>query len=283
MEKLILSDKEHYKKIEKNMIQWWKANLHILADFDRTLTKAFSKWAYRPALISILLEDGYLSKEYQEKAQWFFDYYHPIEGDENLPLQERKNAMQEWREKHKLLLIEEWLTKQDIYKAMKSQNIELRDKSKEFFDLLENNNIPLVILSAWWLGTVSIKKYLENQKSLHQNIYIIWNEFIRDNNDKAIDFKRPVIHTLNKDETAVKNFPEIYKKVKERKNIILLGDSIGDIKMAEWFEYDNILKIWFLNRDIEKNFERYKESFDVLILNDGSMDFVHKVLERICK
>ena len=95
---------------------------------------------------------------------------------------------------------------------MKSQNINLREWSKEFFELLNNNNIPLLILSAGWLGTLSIEKYLENQKSLSDNIHLIWNEFIRDG-DRAIDFKKPIIHTFNKDETVIKDFPEINQKV----------------------------------------------------------------------
>lgn len=180
------------------------------------------------------------------------------------------------------MLIEEWITKQDIYKAMKSQNINLREWSKKFFELLNKNNIPIVILSAWWLWTLSIEKYLENQNSMYDNIYLIGNEFVRDG-DKAVDFKKPIIHSLNKDETVIKEFPKIYEKVKDRKNMILLGDSISDIQMVEWFEYNNLLKIWFLNKDVEKNIEKYKSNYDVVIINDWSMEFVNDLLDEILK
>jgi 2-hydroxy-3-keto-5-methylthiopentenyl-1-phosphate phosphatase len=63
-------------------------------------------------------------------------------------MEDKKNAMKEWRTKHKLLLIEEGITKQDIYQAMQSQNINLREGSKYFFDVLNKNSIPLIILSA---------------------------------------------------------------------------------------------------------------------------------------
>jgi HAD superfamily hydrolase (TIGR01544 family) len=181
------------------------------------------------------------------------------------------------------LLIEEGITKQDIYAAMESQNINLREWSKHFFDLLNSNNIPLIILSAGWLWTLSIKRYLENQKSLLPNISLIWNEFIRNKNDVAINFKKPIIHTFNKDETVIKDFSEINQKVKNRKNVILLWDSISDIDMISWFKYDNLLKIWFLNKDIDKNLAGYKENFDVVITDDGSMEFVNKLLEEILK
>ena len=283
MKNTIISDQNKYKTTLNNFIEWWKEKLHVLADFDRTLTQAFSDWKYRASLISVLYEDWYLSSEYQKIAQWFFDYYHPIEIDENISLEKRKSAMQEWREKHKLLLIKEWITKQDIYDAMKSQNIKLRQWSKEFFDKLKSSKTPLVIISAGWLGTISIEKYLENQESLHDNIYLIWNEFVWSENDVAIDFKRPIVHSLNKDETIVQNFPEIYNKIENRKNVILLWDSIWDTKMIDWFDYDNLLKIWFLNKDVDKNIVKYKEAFDVVITDDGSMEFVNELLKKIIK
>ncbi len=282
MENIIVSNPEKIKIIKNEIIDWWKENLHIISDFDRTLTQAYSDWKYRASLISVLYEEWYLSKKYQKTAQWFFAYYHPIEVDNNISIEDKKRAMEEWRTKHKILLIKEWISKQDIYKAMKSQNINLRKWSKKFFELLNKNNIPLVILSAWWLWTLSIEKYLKNQNSMYDNICLIGNEFVRDR-DKAVDFKKPIIHSLNKDETVIKEFPKIYEKVKDKKNVILLGDSISDIQMVEWFEYNNLLKIWFLNKDVEKNIEKYKSNYDVVIINDWSMEFVNDLLDEILK
>jgi len=65
---------------------------------------------------------------------------------------------------------------------------------------------------------------------------------VRDENGKAIAVREPIIHSFNKDETVVKNFP-IYKDIKDRKNIILLGDGLGDAHMADGFDYENIIKI----------------------------------------
>ncbi len=280
MKNIIITNEKKYQRILDKLVFWWKEKLHIISDFDRTLTQAYSNWKYRTSLISVLYEEWYLSKEYQETAQWFFAYYHPIEIDNNISMEEKKRAMEEWRTKHKLLLIKEWITKQDIYKAMKSQNINLREWSKVFFEILNKNNIPLLILSAWWLWTLSIERYLENQKSLFKNIYLIWNEFVRDG-DKAVDLKKPLIHTFNKDETVIEEFPEIYEKTEHRKNVILLWDSIGDVKMIDWFKYDNLLKIGFLNKDVEKNIEKYKSNYDVVIINDWSMEFVNDLLRKI--
>ncbi len=280
MKNITISNQNKSNKIIDNFIRGWKENLHILADFDRTLTQAFSDWKYRASLISVLYEEWHLSKEYQKTAQWFAAKYRPIELDNSISMEDKKEAMKEWRTKHKLLLIKEWITKQDIYEAMKSQNINLREWSKNFFESLDKNNIPLVILSAGWLGTLSIEKYLENQKSLNNNIHLIWNEFIRDW-DNAIDFKKPIIHTFNKDETIIQAFPEIYEQVKNKKNVILLWDSLSDVKMIDGFEYDNLLKIWFLNKDVDKNIDKYINNYDVVITNDWAMNFVNELLEKI--
>jgi 5'-nucleotidase len=50
------------------------------------------------------------------------------------------------------------------------------------------------------------------------------------------------VHSYNKGETVVKDLP-IYNEIKDRKNIILLGDSLGDPHMADGFDYETIIKI----------------------------------------
>jgi 5'-nucleotidase len=64
--------------------------------------------------------------------------------------------------------------------------------------------------------------YLEKNKVFYDNIFVISNEFIWDKNGYFIDYKEPVIHTFNKDETVLKEFPEIFEKIQNRKNVILL-------------------------------------------------------------
>ncbi|MBU4284105.1 MAG: hypothetical protein KJ968_03290, partial [Nanoarchaeota archaeon] len=63
--------------------------------------------------------------------------------------------------------------------------------------------------------------------------------------------------------------------------MILLGDSLADLNMAQGIDYKTILKIGFLNEYIEKNKEEYKNNFDAVILNDGPMDFVVSILKEV--
>jgi hypothetical protein len=89
---------------------------------------------------------------------------------------------------------------------------------------------------------------------------------------KAIDYKKPVIHSHNKDETLLSNFPEIYKKIAHRTNVLLLGNSVGDSIMADGFDHEALLKIAFLDKEdpsFEKKREKMSQSFDIII-TDGS-------------
>ena len=70
-------------------------------------------------------------------------------------------------------------------------------------------------------------------------------------------------------------------KIKNRKNMILLGDSLADLNMAQGIDYKTILKIGFLNENINENKEEYEKNFDAVILNDGPMDFVVSILKEV--
>lgn len=49
------------------------------------------------------------------------------------------------------------------------------------------------------------------------------------------------------------------------------------------FDYENIIKIWFLNHDTPEHREKFSEAFDLVILGDGPMDEVNKILKKILK
>jgi len=122
--------------------------------------------------------------------------------------------------------------------------------------------------------------FLEKEKKLYPNVYIISNSFKWDEKGRAIGVKKPIIHSMNKDETVIKNFP-FYKKLMKRKNVILLGDNLEDIGMIEGFDYDNLIRIGFLNENIEINLNEYKKTYDILILHDSSLNFINALLKEI--
>ena len=278
---IIYSNKQNLNKTLEKLKQDWTENLHIVADFDRTLTKAFSAWKKRPSLISVLRSDWYLWEEYSKKAYELFDYYNPIELNPNIDIAEKNKQMTNWRNKHLDLLIKSWLNQKDIESVIKSRLIEFRDWVKDFLKFLKIKNIPLVIISANWLWTDSTKLYFKNQWVLENNIHIISNSFIWDKSWKAISYDKRVVHVFNKWEVVLKNYPEIYSKIENKKNVILLWDSLWDHTMIDWFDYNNLLKIWFLNNKEDELLDEYKQRYDIIVSWDGDFSIVNEILEKI--
>ena len=276
---IIISNPEKLERIKKAILQDGAGNFFVLSDFDKTLIKEFTNGKSVVSLISILRDGNYLTPDYAAKAHALYNKYHAIEIDPNIPSEEKDKMMHKWWTTHFALLIQSGLNKKDIEKAINSGKAELREGFNKLADILNRRNIPLVILSSSGLGIDAIAMYLEKANKLYNNIYIVSNAFEWDKNGNATGVKQPIIHSLNKTWLSVKNFP-FFGKIKNRKNIIILGDSLDDIDMVKGFEYDNLLKIGFLNDNIEKNIELYKKNYDVVILNDGSMDYVNEILER---
>lgn len=206
----------------------------------------------------------------------------PIEINPTISIEDKKKAMKEWWEKHFELLKKCGLRKDEIEKAMQSNKIKLRKGVSEFLNFLHKYDIPLVIISSSGLGEDSISLCLQRNNVLFSNIYIISNSLIWDEEGNMIGAKEPIIHCMNKDQTMVKDFPA-YSKIKDRRNVLLLGDSLGDIGMIEGFDYNNLIKSGFLNDEVDKSLEEYKKNYDILILNDSSMDYVNGLLNEIIK
>jgi 5'-nucleotidase len=53
--------------------------LHVLSDFDRTLTYGTVDGKKTPSIISMLRDGNHLAKGYAEKANKLFEKYHSIE------------------------------------------------------------------------------------------------------------------------------------------------------------------------------------------------------------
>lgn len=279
MSDFFFSNEDRFKQVLSRMIADGKDHLHIVADFDRTLTKAFVDGKDTASLIT-RLQNWFFPPEYVEKTEKIFAMYHPIEIDSTLPLEQKIKAMQKWWELQFALMFSYGLTRDIIKQAMQSEKTKFREWYTEFFDMLYANKIPLLILSASGLWYESIYYCLEHEKRLYDNIDIISNSFVRDEQGKAIAVREPIIHSFNKGETVIRDLP-IYEEIKERKNVILLGDGLGDAHMADGFDHENIIKIWFLNHDTPEHRKQFQEKFDLIILNDGPMNEINSLLKKI--
>jgi 5'-nucleotidase len=282
MKNVVIPDQDKLDKIKAAITAGGADKLHILADFERTMTKCFVKGERIPSLISVLRDGNYLTKDYAAKAQALFDKYHPIEIDPKLSKKEKSKAMEEWWRTHYKLLIKTGLKKNDLKAILSSDKIQFRDGALEFLDFTHQKNIPVVIISGAGVGKESISMLLEKVGRLYDNIHIVSNRFIWDKNGRAIGVREPIIHVFNKDEMAIQKFP-FYSQIKDRKNVILLGDTLEDLDMIHGFDYENLLSIGFLNEEVKESLPFYKKVYDVVITNDGDMNFVNELVHECIK
>jgi cytosolic 5'-nucleotidase 3 len=282
MENVIISNKDNFEKKKDSFKEAGPNKIHVLSDFDGTLTKAFVNSRKIPSIISILRDESYLTEDYPDKAKQLFEKYHPIEADNNIGIVEKKKLMEEWWRSHFKLLIKSGFNRGDIEKAVKSKNLQLRDESSKLIEILDENNVPMVIISSSGIGEESVSLYMKNKGIMRDNIKIVSNRFEWDENGYAVGVKESIIHSFNKDETLLKEF-DFYNEIKGRKNVILLGNTLGDLGMIKGFDYKNLITIGYLNEDINKQLDSFKKSYDVVIINDGSMKFVNDLLKDILK
>ncbi len=273
-----ICDQEKFTSTLQAMKTSGLEEIHVVADFDGTLTTTTINGQPVPSTISILRDGDYLTPEYREEAHKLFDHYHPFENDPQTPLEERKRLMREWWTRHFDLLIKTGLRHADLQDVVNHAHFQLKSGTKEFLDLLDANNIPLLILSSSGIGD-TIRMFLEKEGLLRKNVHVVTNSFVWDGDGKAIGVKEPIIHVLNKDETSIRHYP-LWETITNRTNVILLGDSTGDAQMANGFKSENILKIAFIHHHKEEEKMFCQDLFDVLIENE-TYDWVNQITREI--
>ena len=277
MENIYFADKEKFEAIKSNFIKEWSAKIHILADFDGTLTKAYVNWEKRAWILNAIKENNLLWEEFKAKGQELFNKYYPLEIDPKVSMEEKLLHMSIWWEKTFEMMIEYWLTIENINFAWNSDYASLRDWFTEFYKILEDKKIPLVVMSAWIKELVDA--FFSSNLINTSNIDVIANEFIWDSKWISKWYNKPIIHVFNKSEFLINSHKNIFKKIENKNNVILLWDSLWDHHMIEWYEYENLIKIWFLNNEIDGLYEEFIKRYDVVIKWDWNMNFINDLLK----
>jgi HAD superfamily hydrolase (TIGR01544 family) len=256
----------------------------VIADFDGTITQKIINWKTIPSLISILRDnEWFLDEDYEKKAKWLYEKYGSIEKNPNLSYKEKYKAMEEWWTKHYELLIEKWLTKSIIQKAVNHKDVKIREWFKEFVEILKNKKIPIIILSSSWLGDESIKMTLEKFNISMDNIIVISNKLKFDNNWKFIWVnKEDLIHWMNKKLKDHLNKEEIRKLVEGKEKILLLWDNLHDPKMLDGIGFDKVINIgFFLPKDKtteQEELNKYKQVYDIILPGDSDFKSINELI-----
>lgn len=129
--------------------------------------------------------------------------------------------------------------------------------------------VPVLVFSAG-LGH-SVESVLRQANVYNDRVKVVSN-FLETKDGLVNGFKLPIIHIFNKNETVLAG-SKYGSLVHDRDSIILMGDSLGDADMANGVpSSSNIVKIGFLYHHVNENLEKYMDTFDIVVINDQSMD-----------
>lgn len=280
-ERIRIQNPNEVEKMMKDIIDGGREKLQVIADFDYTLTRVHDGKGQRiECSWGVIENSSIMSPEYVTKSRDLKAKYLPYELDPHMSIPEKIPYLVEWYEKVNKLL-QQYGTTRSKFKAMvEDSNVDFRDGARELIEGLEKSSVPLLILSAG-LGDL-VLEILKHQNVYSDNVKVVSNFIEFDSDGNVTGLKQPMIHVFNKNENSIKDMP-YFKSIKDRSNIILMGDSLGDLSMAEGFQNPDkkVLKIGFLNEKIPERLATYMDKYDIVLLDDQTMDVPQSILDQI--
>jgi cytosolic 5'-nucleotidase 3 len=253
-------------------------NLQIVTDFDRTLTPAKINGQHAPTSAGILETCGYMPEKYVQRAAELFAIYFAKEIDPNLTIPEKIITMNEWMDLNMINMIENGLKYDDLEKIIQTGKMILRDGVEDFLEMAYLRSIPVVIFSAG-IGDL-ITSTLNHNKLFTPNVHIISNFFSFDKDGKVTGFAGETVNVFQKNEVKIEG-RYFYDEIKERKNVLLIGDGPGDSGMADGIKHDNVIKIGLRNDGTHASREYYLERFDIVLEGDGKFHYINDLLAQL--
>jgi len=267
------------KKLMK-IIEDGENNLRFIVDFDYTLTRAHKNGTPVDCSWGVFENYHELPQKYHENVKLVKDKYYPIEIDLSISLEEKIPLMIEWYKEANRLLSESEVNISWFPKMVAESNCELRDGAILLLNALNEAKIPVLVMSAG-LGDL-IEAILSHYGVLHSNTNLVSNFLEFDINGIVTGLRHgeEVIHMFNK--SKIVQSKSEGTEYAERKNVVLLGDSLGDLQMADGVkDPEVVLSIGFLNKNISSSLETYKQNYDVVLVDDQTMDFANALLSDI--
>ncbi|KAJ8284385.1 hypothetical protein COCON_G00032350 [Conger conger] len=276
---VIMRDRQRVEEMIQSMHRAGPGGLQVISDFDMTLTRFAYNGQRCPTSHNILDNSKLISEDCKKSLKELLNKYYPIEIDSSRTVEEKLPHMVEWWTKAHNLLIQQKIRKDLLAQVVQESEAMLRDGYKEFFDHLRDLNVPLLIFSA---GLGDVVEEVVRQKGLfHSNVRVFSNYMDFDENGILRAFKGQLIHTYNKREGALLNEAHFHE-LKDRHNVLLLGDSLGDLTMADGVQnVENVLKIGYLNDKVEERKESYLASYDIVLERDETMDLANAILRHV--
>nr|XP_033958159.1 cytosolic 5'-nucleotidase 3-like [Pseudochaenichthys georgianus] len=144
------------------------------------------------------------------------------------------------------LLVEQRLEKDKLPEVVRESEAALREGYEQFFDRLQQHNVPVFIFSAG-LGDV-LEEIIRQAGVYHPNVKVVSNFMDFDENGVLKGFKGELIHVYNKHDSALRN-TEYFKQVKE----------------IQWMS----------------GLDKYLDSYDIVLVKDETLEVPNAILQKV--
>jgi 7-methylguanosine nucleotidase len=219
-----------------------------------------------------------MTEDYRIKAKAIFEKYRPMEVASDITEEERLKYMIEWWTNAHTLMLEHNVTRPAIADAWDHAHIELREYVDSLIELSHQADIPFLVFSAGVADIIEVG--LERLKLDRDNVHVISNHMKWDEKDSLVGFSEPLVHVMCKNYSVVEG-SDFYHQTQSRRNVLLMGDNLGDHQMANGVgDGHTVLRIAFLTDHLER-LPAFKENFDIILMNDISFEQIYSLVSDI--
>jgi len=270
---------KNFENVEKKLLKIindGKDSVHLISDFDMTITKYWYNGKRSPSSHDILTRSSKVSENYRKRCEDLKAKFYPIEISPELTTEQKFPYMVEWWENADQAILDEKIHKDAIADMVRETPVVYRQGIKEVLHTCKDKNIPFLVFSA---GVQNVIQEALMQSNLYfDNMNVVSNKMAFNEETGICDkFVGPLFHVFNKDNFGLEG-TDYEKLLENRNNVIICGDSLGDIKMADGVKHETCLSIGFLNLNKEKMLDKYMNTFDIVITDDGPFDLVNEIL-----
>lgn len=259
-------NKTELKQKLQKMVKDGLGSFKIIADFDQTLSKKYVDSKKAHDTFDVFTSSEKVSEDAKDQIKESAENYEKevpnMSEDEKIKALER-NIGGNWEE-----IAKQNLDKDQINQITKDSRMEFREGIGELIDVTRSNNFSFIVASAG-VGDVireAFETSLKERGYTKEDIepFKIISNMGEYKNDKLKSFKGETIHPANKEDHITTSESMICKQSQNqetppRKNILLMGDVIDDLRMVENIENDTCIKLGYFNDSPDDNEEKLED------------------------
>ncbi|OQR72572.1 cytosolic 5'-nucleotidase III-like [Tropilaelaps mercedesae] len=286
--KVHVKDAQHVQQKIDKLAADGSSRLQLLTDFDRTLSR--THYNGKPVLTSYCVYDdhNFVTPEHHRLATKLREKYYPIEISPKLTAEEKMPHMIQWFAESFDIILKAKINIRDMPAIVRRADLHLRCDTVKLCKLLAAEDVPILVFSAG-LGDV-VRLSLQQQGALLPNVTVLSNFIEYDKQGVPLKFSDQLLHIYNKNAQfppAVEYFAS--DRIRARSNAVLMGDSLGDCSMADGAPgislppngNSAVLRIGFLDHDVEQRLESYVKNFDIVLVDDQTMKVPLAIFRQI--